>query len=386
MELLSRRRFLKLSLGSAVSLTAFPLCCRPAQAEPARPATLDEKIGAMLIGGFRGIKSSPSLPVIRDLKQQHLGGVVLYDYDVPTHRALRNIQSPAQVKALISGLQAVSAVPLLITIDEEGGKISRLKEKYGFPPTVSAQRLGEKDDPAYTYRQAHRIAETLAGLGFNLNFAPVVDLNTNPGNPVIGKLERSFSANPDIVTRQALAFIKAHHAAGVGCTLKHFPGHGSSTGDSHTGFVDVTETWSPIELEPYKTIIHQGMADAVMTAHIYNAKLDSRYPATLSKPVITGILREKMGYQGVIISDDMQMGAIRKYYGFEKALRLAIEAGIDIILIANNSIYDGQALARAAAVIKRLVKQGKISTKRIDASYRRIRRLKQKYAGVQTKT
>jgi len=382
MELLSRRQFLKLSLGSAASLAALSLCCSPVPAETARPATLDEKIGAMLTGGFRGLKPSPSLSIIRDLKQQYLGGVVLYDYDVPTHKALRNIQSPAQVKALISGLQAASALPLLITIDEEGGKINRLKEKYGFSPTVSAQRLGEKNDLAYTYSQASKIAGTLAKMGFNLNFAPVVDLNVNPDNPVIGKLERSFSANPDTVTRQALAFIKAHHAAGVGCTLKHFPGHGSSTGDSHVGFVDVTETWSPIELEPYKAIIHQGMADAVMTAHIYNAKLDTRYPATLSKPVITGILREKMGYQGVVISDDMQMGAIRKYYGFEKALHLAIEAGVDIILIANNSIYDAQALVRAAAVIKHLVKQGEISSKRIEESYRRIQRLKQKYVGV----
>ncbi len=380
MKFLSRRQFLKLSLGSAASLAALPLCCHPIYAKPNRPATLDEKIGEMLTGGFRGLTPSPSLPIIRDLKQRHLGGVVLYDYDVPTHRALRNIQSPAQVKALIAGLQALSAVPLLVTVDEEGGRISRLKEKYGFPPTVSAQRLGEKNDLPYTYHQARQIAETLRGLGFNLNFAPVVDLNTNPDNPIIGKLERSFSANPDIVTRQALAFIRAHHAVGVGCTLKHFPGHGSSAGDSHTGFVDVTATWSPVELEPYKAIISQGMADAVMTAHIYNAKLDARYPATLSKPVITGILREKMGYQGVIISDDIQMGAIRKYYGFEKALRLAIEAGVDILLIANNSIYDDQALTRAAAVIKRLVMQGKISAKRIDASYRRIRRLKQKYA------
>ncbi|RLB66095.1 MAG: glycoside hydrolase family 3, partial [Deltaproteobacteria bacterium] len=213
--------------------------------------------------------------------------------------------------------------------------------------------------------------------GITLNFAPVVDLNINPNNPVIGKLERSFSADPQVVTRMALAFIRAHHVLGIRCTLKHFPGHGSSSTDSHLGFVDVTKTWSPVELEPYKNIIGAGMADAIMTAHVFNAKLDEDYPATLSKRVITGLLREKLGYGGVIISDDMQMGAIRKYYGFEQAIRLAIDAGVDILIVANNTIFDKTAIPRAISIIRTLVKQGKISVPRIEASYRRIHALKQ---------
>lgn len=165
-----------------------------------------------------------------------------------------------------------------------------------------------------------RLAATLADLGIGLNMAPVVDLCSNPDNPVIAKYERCFSADPNQVSAQAAAYIDAHHQLGVLTTLKHFPGHGSSRSDSHQGFTDITTTWSETELIPYRCLIAGGRVDAIMTAHVFNARLDDCYPATLSKNVITGLLRGELGFDGVVISDDMQMGAIVDHFGFETAI------------------------------------------------------------------
>ena len=230
--------------------------------------------------GFRGLALTNDDPIVADIQTRHIGGVFLFDFDVLTNKPVRNIQSPAQVKALVASLQKIAPTPLLIGIDQEGGKVARLNEKHGFPPTVSEQYLGALNDLKVTRQYADQTATLLSQLGINLNLAPVVDLNTNPNNPVIGKVERSFSADPTIVTNHARQVIEAHHARAVMTTLKHFPGHGSSTSDSHQGFVDVTDTWSPKELEPYKNIIRAGQADVIMTAHIFNAKLDANVPAT----------------------------------------------------------------------------------------------------------
>jgi beta-N-acetylhexosaminidase len=349
---------------------------------PAAPDVgLEVKIGQMLLVGFRGLMVTADHPIVRDIRERHLGAVVLFDYDVALQSGERNIQSPAQVQALVADLQRYAGAPLLVAVDQEGGMISRLKEKYGFPPTVSHAYLGQKNDLALTHQKAGEMARTLAGLGINLNLAPVVDVNTNPSNPIIARYERSFSADPNVVTQQALEFIKAHHEQGVLCTLKHFPGHGSSTGDTHLGVVDVTQTWSRIELEPFANIIRAGQADAVMTAHVFNANLDPAYPATLSKPIITGILRGELGYDGVVISDDMQMGAITSQFGFETAVQKAIEAGVDLIAIANNLVYEEGIGARATALIQQLVQKGTIGEARIDQSYQRIRRLKSRLQG-----
>ena len=375
---LSRREFLKLA-GQGMAAMALLTGCAPLpESSTGQDVGLEVKIGQMLMVGFRGLKVSDDHPIVQDIRDRHLGGVVLFDYDVPTKTPVRNIESPAQVKALAEALQSVSATPLLVAIDYEGGIITRLKEKYSFPPTISHQYLGEVNNLRFTHQEASKMAKTLAELGINLNLAPVVDVNTNPDNPIIAKYERSFSADPEIVTEQALEFIKAHHEQGVLCTLKHFPGHGSSTGDSHLGVVDVTDIWSRIELEPYTNIIKAGQADVIMTAHVFDANLDPEYPATLSKPTITGILREELHYDGVVVSDDMQMGAITDHYGFEAAIQKSIEAGIDIIAIANNSVYEEDIAARAVALIKRLVQDGRISEARINESYQRIRRLKSK--------
>ncbi len=209
----------------------------------------------------------------------------------------------------------------------------------------------------------------------------MVDLCANPNNPIIARYERCFSPNPLVVTDHALQFIQAHHEQQVLCSLKHFPGHGSSTTDSHLGLADVTDTWSRVELEPYVRIIEAGQADAIMTAHVFIANLDDRYPATLSQVTIRGILREELNYDGVVISDDMQMGAIVNHYGFEMAIQKAIEAGVDILAFANNSVYEEDVAGRAIKVIRKLIQAGTIGEPRIDESYRRIQRFKSRLSG-----
>ena len=327
--------------------------------------------------GFRGIDLSGNNPIIADIRDRQIGGVFLFDYDVGLNSPVRNIRSPQQVRALASELQKLSQVPLLIGTDEEGGAVARLDERHGFPPTVSAQALGTANNLEATQAAAARMARTLSNNGVNLNLATVVDLNTNPDNPIIGKLKRSFSSDPAIVSARALKFVKAHHAEKVLCALKHFPGHGSSRTDSHLGFVDVTASWPQLELEPYKALLHSGQVDMIMTAHIFNSKLDPALPATLSRRVITNILRTNLGYDGVIISDDMDMKAISEYYGFERAVALAVEAGVDILSFANQFAYHPDAAARAIATILALVRAGSISPARIEHSYQRIRRLKE---------
>lgn len=344
--------------------------------DPVTDIDLEVKIGQMFMVGFRGLAVDGTHPIIQDIQQRHLGGVVLFDYDVPNGEFVRNIQSPSQLQALNDALQAASQIPLLIAVDQEGGQVARLNPRAGFPPTLSHQALGELDDIEETFAQASEMARTLADVGINQNLAPVVDLNVNPTSPAIGAYERSFGADAAKVAAHASAFIEAHHTHNVLCTLKHFPGHGSATGDSHQGFVDVTETWSHNELTPYATLIQAGLADAVMTAHVFNRQWDETDPATLSPAVITGMLREELAFNDVIFSDDMQMGAIRQFYTFDEAIRKALEAGVDVIAIANNSVYDDQVMARGVAVVQQLVAKGIISPERIDASFRRISALK----------
>ncbi len=347
--------------------------------EPCTP-TLKMKIGQMIMIGFRGTSLTPYSPVSQQIRRYHIGGVVLYEYDSPTATRPRNIESPEQLQALNTVLQELSPTPLLIGIDEEGGKVSRLKRRYGFPPTVSAQYLGEVDDTAVTAAWATQTAKLLEEMRINLNFAPVVDLNINPDSPAIGHYERSFSADPEKVYMHASAVIEEHHRRDRLCTLKHFPGHGSATADSHLGLVDVTETWSEQELQPYADLIAADKVDLIMTAHVFNRNLDPEYPATLSQSILTGILREQLAYDGVVISDDMQMGAIVDHYSLETAIEKAVNAGVDILVFSNNGRgvdgYDENIGATVCELLLEMVQDGRISEERIDASYQRIMQLK----------
>ena len=351
----------------------------PAGKIPDKDQELRNKIGQMLLIGFRGTEINEESHIYKILKDINIGGVVLFDYDVPSQSFPRNIISPEQTRKLISGLQAYSKVPLFVAVDAEGGRINRLKEKYGFIKIPSAREVGSQD-----LEKAESIYKKLAGqlseLGFNLNLAPVVDVDVNPDNPIIGALERSFSKDHQNVTDYALAFINAHEREGIITVLKHFPGHGSTSTDSHLGMVDVTESYKSYELDPYRELIGRGKAEMIMTAHIMNTQIDPDYPATLSSNFLQKILRGELNYDGVIISDDMQMGAIRENYGFSEALIRTINAGCNILAISNNSeTYDKDIAYKALDIIFDAVKSGKISMDKINNSFAKIINLKKKY-------
>ena len=330
----------------------------------------------MVLVGFRGRTAAEAEPTLRTIADGHIGGVVLFSRDQLTGEP-RNIESPEQLATLTADLQAASKRwPLLVAVDQEGGQVARLGPAFGFPATRSAAELGALHDLDVTRAEARAIASTLVAAGITLNLAPVVDLAVNPTNPIIAAVGRSYGADPARVIAQAGAFIEAHHELGVRCTLKHFPGHGSSTGDTHLGVVDVTDTWTAVELEPFRALIANGLADAVLTAHVFNSHLDPDHPATLSRATVDGILRAEMGFEGAVLSDDLQMGAIRDAYGFDEAVALAIEAGIDLLVVANQLVYEPDVADRMVDLIVRLVTSGRISEDRIDESVARIGRLR----------
>lgn len=362
-------------VSSSVALAApsMPPLIAPLRPQlPIPDVPLDIKIGQMIMVGFAGRYLNENSAIIREIKERHLGAVVLFR---------PNIESPVQLLNMTRALQGASEFPLLIATDQEGGKVSRLTNNFSLPYNYSEQFLGTQNNLEKTRYQGETTAQILSQFGINLNLAPVVDLNINPYNPIIGRFERSYSADPQVVVNHASTTVEAHRKYNVLCTLKHFPGHGSSTADTHVGFVDVTDTWSDKELEPFAELTRRNSADAIMTAHIFNGKLDSKLPATLSRNVISGLLREQIGYDGVIISDDMHMRAIAGLYTTEEAVQLAIEAGVDMLAISNN-IPSTKKLSAGMAVdiIKRMVESGKISIDRIDHSYRRIIALKNKLA------
>ncbi|MEE8584462.1 MAG: glycoside hydrolase family 3 N-terminal domain-containing protein, partial [Acidobacteriota bacterium] len=284
------------------------------QAERPPQHDLDFCIGQMLMVGFRGLELDSEAPFLQQVESLHLGGTILFDYDVPSRTPLRNIQSWGQVRTLTRALQAAAQTPLLIAIDQEGGRVNRLKPRFGFPESKSQAELARMDDEQQTRLQAKTTARLLFDLGINLNFAPVLDLAVHPGNPIIAQLERSYSDQPAMVEKHARWTIEEFHRAGVLVAVKHFPGHGSSHEDSHLGLPDVSDHWTPVELQPYAALVRQGLPDMVMTAHLFNRHWDPELPATLSQKVIGQMLRAQIGFEGVVVSDDMQMGAITSQF------------------------------------------------------------------------
>jgi beta-N-acetylhexosaminidase len=336
--------------------------------------SLDIKIGQMILIGFS--QSKVDEKVLGGIKNGKVGSVIFFERNIPAKN------SYAELKKMTWTYQHAATIPLFIAIDQEGGRVNRLKEKYGFPRSITAAKMGKYAlDSVQFY--AETTAATLAGLGFNVNFAPVVDVASNPTNPIIAKVERSFSANPDSVALFADVFMKAHQRMGVVTVLKHFPGHGSSKDDTHLGIADVTNTWNENELIPYQKLIDSGRIDAMMTAHIVNKKLDDQaLPGTLSNKITTGILRNSLRFNGVVFSDDMQMHAITKHYKLEESIKLAILAGVDILTFSNN-IQGSQeyTIDKVHAIIRKLVENGTIPAARIDESYRRIMELKRQMTG-----
>lgn len=220
------------------------------------------------------------------------------------------------------------------------------------------------------------MSKELKSAGINYNLAPVVDLDINMKNHVIHGLGRSYGKDPKVVAKYASIFIDAMHHYGVLTSIKHFPGHGSSVGDTHKGFVDVTNLWKEVELEPYRLL--KDKADTVMVAHVFNKNLDATYPASLSYKTITKMLRWKLGYHGVVITDDLQMGAISKKYGLKNTLKLAINAGNDILLIGNQlNPKKVKSTKKLVDTIMNLIECKEVEEENIDKAYNRIQKLKE---------
>ncbi len=338
--------------------------------------SLKQQIGQMLITGFKGLKIKPGDPIVRDIQEFNIGGVILYDEEVSDpNEQWRNIQTQEQTAGLIQSINEISEEKLFIAVDQEGGHVNRLKEDYGFPPCPSWHEIGLFNNINKTRESVKVVAKTLNKAGFNLNLAPVVDVHTN-GEAYISKMERCFNSNPNTVAEHASVFIEAHHEQGVLCSLKHFPGSGSAAADTHEGFADITDTWSVDELVPYKVLLDKCNIDMILTTHCFHSGIDPDWPASMSAKTVHGLLRSELGYDGVVICDDPMMGAIAKNYSFETAMEQIINAGVDLLCFGNNLVYDIDIVPKTVNKIFHLVENGNISEDRIIESYEKIQSLK----------
>jgi len=319
--------------------------------------------------GFRGLSVGPDDPIVTALKAG-LGGVILFDHDQAS--PTRNIRSPEQLASLITSLREAASSSLIVAIDQEGGRVARLRPVRGFPATSSQAEIGSADDPDAAFEAGRAMAETMAAAGIDLDLAPVVDVNVNPANPAIGALGRSFSSDPSVVAAMAEAEIHGLHEFGVRAAIKHFPGLGSATANTDLTNVDVTKTWTEAELEPFETLISAGVCDAVMTGHMVNDTIDPGVPASLSVATVDGLLRRRLGWDGAVVTDDLGAEAIASRYAREDAIALALEAGNDLLLFANQTIYVPDLATQVVETILDLVTSGRISETSIDRSIERI--------------
>lgn len=337
--------------------------------------SLEQMIGQMIIVGFTGTKAEDAgvKAVQAQLAQGSIGGIILLD---------RNVTDPAQLTRLTAALNPPSLpIPAFISVDQEGGRVQRLPATKGFTPWDSAASLGKaarKGGADFTLDYYSRRAQDLQALGVNLNFAPVVDLNLNPANPIIGKLGRSFAPDSATVSDMAAAFIRAHRASGVLTSVKHFPGHGSSLGDSHKALPSIATTWHDEELIPFQTLAREGLIDLAMIGHLYHPDFSDAKdrPSSISRKGVAA-LRRIVG-AAVIVTDDLQMQAIQDSFGDAEAAVQAVIAGDDLLLFLTYKHPDPQIGPKINRAILQAVQQGRIDPAQIEAAYARILKLKLK--------
>ena len=328
-------------------------------------------IGQMILVGFPGTRPKEDWPLrIREMIHDgRIGGVVLFS---------SNVVAPSQVRALNAALSSANpGLRPFICIDQEGGAIQRLTRAKGFVGLPAAARMARMSlDKAYELDV--RAAKELAGLGFNVNFGPVVDLNVNPASPTIGRRGRSYAADPDMVILYARQFIAAHAEAGVLTVAKHFPGHGSARTDPHAEVVDVSKTWQEDELLPYKNLIGGRLLDMIMVGHLIAPEFSDpdNTPASLSRRAIEEGLRSRLGFDGLVITDDLNMAAIQKRYSTEQAAVMAVAAGADLLIVANSGRPDPMAADRIIDAVAEAVAEGRISAEQVRRAYDLIVRAK----------
>ncbi|MCD9024397.1 beta-N-acetylhexosaminidase [Cohnella sp. NL03-T5] len=327
--------------------------------------TLEEKVGQMILAGIDG--TSINQATKKMIANQHVGGIIMYKNN------FSDIRGSVQLVNDLKKANKNNPVPLFMSVDQEGGKVSRLpKDFVAIPDNAKVGRSGEAE---LAKEMGSLISKELRIMGFNVDFAPVLDINSNPNNPVIGN--RSFGNNAKLVTKMGIAEMNGLRDGGTIAVVKHFPGHGDTSVDSHLDLPVVrktTEQLEAMEWIPFRAAV-EAKADAVMVAHILFPLIDDKAPASFSKVIIGEQLRGTLGYNGVVITDDMTMGAIAKNYGIEDAAVLSVDAGSDILLIAHG--YDTE--KKVYDRLLQSVKSGKIQESRIDESVRRILALKLKY-------
>jgi beta-N-acetylhexosaminidase len=342
---------------------------------PVAAQSLEEMAGQMIIVGFTGdsVDAKGVKAARAEIAEGLLGGVMYLK---------TNVKSLKAVQAMNAAFQSASpGLPPFLTLDQEGGLVERLTKAVGFPETPSAADVAAKgiENARATY---NKMAAGIADVGFTVNFGPVVDLNRNKNNQIIAKFGRAYGSGANTVTIFAEQFIAAHHQAGLVTSLKHFPGHGSSTADSHEGFVDISNTWDPVELEPYRALFAQGYQDFVMVGHLYHKDYAGsgkvKLPASLSPEWITGVLREQLGFNGVVISDDLEMGAIREHFDLEETVVRAVGAGMDVLLFSNTAKARPTLAAEIRAILVAQAEADPAFKARIEQSYARIVAMKQR--------
>ena len=340
-------------------------------ATPALAASLEQMAGQMIVVGFSGDDSTDKsvLALQKEIAAGDLGGVMFLK---------TNVKDKASVIAMNAAFRdAAPDLPPFITLDQEGGLVERLTKDVGFKEVPNAATVAAEYTPEQSRAVYDGLAKGVKAWGFNVNFAPVVDLGINPDNQVIAKFGRAYGKTGSVVAAYAGAVIAAHHAAGLVTSLKHFPGHGSSTADSHEGFVDITRTWKDAELDPYRDLIAGGYQDFVMVGHLIDTDVDpSGLPASLSKPWIDGVLRSKLGFKGVVITDDLEMGAIRDHFGLKDTVIKAVNAGVDVLLFSNTAKPRASLPDEVRAILVAEAEADPAFKARIEESYARILALK----------
>jgi beta-N-acetylhexosaminidase len=324
---------------------------------------LREQVGQLFMLGFTGPEASPELTSL--IKEYHPGGLILFG---------RNLKSAEQIVELTNAVQRLAGpIPLFISIDQEGGRVSRLPSDFTiFPPCAVLGRCGTTD---LTYAAASVTASELRAVGINMNLAPVLDVDSNPKNPIIG--DRALGRSADQVCALGHAVISGLQDHQVIACGKHFPGHGDTIADSHLELPVVTasrDRLQEVELPPFEHAIRQGLT-TIMTAHVLYPALDADQPATLSSTILTGLLREQLGFKGLILTDDLEMRAILDHYGIEDAAVRSFQAGADILLICKD--HDREVAAMDAMYAA--VKDGRIARARLEASLNRIKQLKDRF-------
>ncbi len=328
---------------------------------PNKKMTIRDTVGQLLMVGFQGTELSPAF--LDWLQEYRPGGVILFS---------RNLVDPEQVARLTNALQAHAPnPPLLIAIDEEGGRVSRLPQSFTTFPAASSVAACHAPDVAYG--TAKVTAQELRSVGINMNLAPVLDVNSNPANPIIG--DRAYGTQPEQVCTYGMAVMQGLQDNGIIPCGKHFPGHGDTMTDSHHVLPVVEadrDRLDTTELEPFRRAIRQGLP-AIMTAHVRYPALDAEAPATLSRPILTDLLRNELGFQGVTLTDDMEMRAILDHQSIGEASVRALQAGADMLVICHQQ----ERQQEAVAAIEQVLEQGELG-ERLTASVARLRALKEK--------